>query len=111
MVAAASAGPKPIPYKALTAQNLADAISYCLTPQAAAAAQEIAVKMRTESGVRAAVNSFHANLPVERLPCDLLPDQPAVWIYKRKQKSLKLSKVAAELLSEYLKIDGSKLEL
>ena len=111
MVAAAGAGPKPIPHKSLNAQKLVEAISYCLTPQALTAAREIAAKMSTESGVRAAVNSFHANLPLERLPCDILPDQPAAWAYKRKKKSLKLSKVAAELLGEHLKIDRSKLEL
>jgi UDP:flavonoid glycosyltransferase YjiC (YdhE family) len=64
MVAVAGAGPEPIPHKSLTAQNLADAISYCLTPQASAAAREIATKMRTESSVRTAANSLHANLPI-----------------------------------------------
>ncbi|KAE9377348.1 glycosyltransferase family 1 protein [Stipitochalara longipes BDJ] len=111
MVAIAGAGPKPIPHKSLTTQNLAGAISYCLTPQALTAAQGIAARMRIESGVRTAVNSFHANLPIERLRCDLLSDQPAAWTYKRKQKSLKLSKVATQFLDEHLKIERSKLEL
>jgi hypothetical protein len=111
MVAVAGAGAKPIPHKSLTAENLAEAISYCLTPQALAAAQEISTRMRSESGVRTAVNSFHANLPIERLSCNLLPDQPAAWTYKRKQKPIKLSKVAMELLSDHLKLDRNKVDL
>jgi len=111
MVAVAGAGPKPTPHKSLTAQNLAQAISYCLTPQASAAARGIAARMRTESGIRTAVNSFHANLPIEKLRYDLLPNQPAAWTYTRKQNSLKLSKVATELLDEHMKIHSNKLEL
>jgi hypothetical protein len=111
MVAAAGAGPKPIPHKSLNAQNLAEAISYCFTPQALTAAAEITSKMSTEAGVSAAVNSFHANLPLERLQYDLIPDQPAAWEWKKKQKSVKLSKAAVEILSEYCKIDRKKLEM
>jgi UDP:flavonoid glycosyltransferase YjiC (YdhE family) len=34
MVAAVGAGPNPIPHKSLTSQNLTDAISFCLNPEA-----------------------------------------------------------------------------
>lgn len=111
MVAARGAGPKPIPHKQLNAQNLADAITFCLTPEANNAAQEIAYSMQQESGVRTAVQSFHANLPFETLTCDILPDHPASWIYKRKKKSLKLSKVAVEILITNPQFESKKLEL
>ncbi|KAJ9662528.1 hypothetical protein H2201_006016 [Coniosporium apollinis] len=111
MVAAAGAGPKPIPYKSLSSQNLAEAISFCLTPEAATAAEKISAKMRTESGVKAAVKSFHANLPLEKLQCDFLPAQPAAWTCKVGKKTVKMSKMAAWILSEHMKTDRKNLKL
>ncbi|KAH8894214.1 sterol glucosyltransferase [Thozetella sp. PMI_491] len=109
MVAARGAGPKPIPHKRLNRENLAEAIRFCLTPGASIAAEEIAAKMRQESGVKQAVASFHRNLPRD-LRCDILPDQPAAWQYARKAgKSMKISKLAADILAEHLKVDRKKL--
>ncbi|KAF2015140.1 glycosyltransferase family 1 protein [Aaosphaeria arxii CBS 175.79] len=109
MIAAAGAGPHPIPHKSLTASNLAEAISYCLTPEATSAAQNIASQMASEDGVKAAVQSFHANLPLERLQCDILPDQPASWLYKH--ASIRLSKQAAQILIESAIIDARDISL
>lgn len=78
MVSASGAGPGHIPYKTLTSQKLADAIRYCLSPQAALNAQAIADKMRQEQGVQNAVKSFHAHLPRHKMRCDLLQNEPAV---------------------------------
>ena len=99
MIAAAKAGPQPIPYKALNSQNLADAITFCLTAEAAEAASSIAQKMRKENGVREAVASFHRQLPRERMACDILPQQPATWLYTRGKQPVKLSNLAVENLS------------
>ncbi|KAK6217964.1 hypothetical protein LQW54_003020 [Pestalotiopsis sp. IQ-011] len=49
--------------QSLTVENLEAAIKFCLSAEAQTAAQGIAAKMRSESGVRAAVASFYANLP------------------------------------------------
>ncbi|KAK6227544.1 sterol glucosyltransferase [Colletotrichum tabaci] len=111
MVAIAGAGPKPIPHKQLNAQNLAEAIRFCLTPEAAAAASEVAAKMRTENGVATAAKSFHANLPLDILPCEIFPDQPAAWDFKRGKKHLRLSKRAAGVLLDHLKIDKKNMSL
>ncbi|KAL2879338.1 hypothetical protein SGCOL_005466 [Colletotrichum sp. CLE4] len=111
MVAIAGAGPKPIPHKQLNAQNLADAIRFCLTPEAAAAAGELAAKMKTESGVATAAKSFHANLPLDMLQCDIFPNQPAVWEFKRGKKHVKLSKQAAGILLDHLKIGQKNMSL
>ncbi|KAL6406718.1 hypothetical protein AUP68_09521 [Ilyonectria robusta] len=111
MVAAAGAGPKPIPQKSLTVETLAAAIRFCLTPEAADAAQEIAAKMKTESGVKAAVSSFHANLPTRYLECDILKGYPAAWAFKKGRTRITLSKVAAEILSTHLKIEFSRIQL
>lgn len=98
MVAAAGAGLDPIPYKSLTAQKLAEAISYCLTPHAVTVAQSIAGKIQQESGVRAAVDSFHAHLPQKKMKCDLNPGEVAVWKLKKGKRILKLSNSAALIL-------------
>jgi hypothetical protein len=112
MVAAAGAGPKPIARKHLDVQNLTEAIRLCLTPEALAAAQGIALKIQAERGVKRAVESFHEQLQPVTLHCDLLHDQPAVWLYrKRGFRELKLSKLAAEVLIDYLRIDKKDLKL
>lgn len=111
MVAAAGAGPEPIPQKSLTVEKLAEAIRFCLTQGATEAAATIAAKMQSESGVKAAVASFHGHLPREDLECDIIQGQPAVWSCLRKRHRLKLSKMAAEILSSHLKVDVGSLEM
>ena len=109
MVAQAGAGPNPIPHALLDPQNLADAIQFCLTPEAAAAAHEISIKMQTESGVAAAVNSFHRNLPLERMRCSVMPDQAAVWTYTNGKRPMNLSKAAVNILIENNKIEAKHI--
>lgn len=98
MVATAGAGLDPIPYKSLTAQKLANAISYSFTPRAIAEAQSIAEKIKQEPGVRAAVDSFHAHLPQTQIQCDMIPGEAAVWKLKKGKRILKLSNTAALVL-------------
>jgi hypothetical protein len=98
MVAAAGVGPDPIPHKLLTAANLSQAFRFCLSKNALDAAKQVSARMYNESGVRTAVESFHRHLPTEKLSCDLLPQYAAVWQIKVANKSLKLSKIAAEIL-------------
>lgn len=109
MVAAAGAGPAPIPYKKLSVEALSQGIQYCLTEQVATAASAIAIKMSSEAGVRAAVSSFHRNLPLERLQCDLYPGQPAVWSFAKGRRKIKISKIAAEMLVTERLIDRKSL--
>ncbi|KAH6889706.1 hypothetical protein B0T10DRAFT_39116 [Thelonectria olida] len=111
MVAESGAGPRPIPQKELDVQNLAEAIRFCLTPEAAYAAGELAARMKRENGVVTAVKSFHANLPLENLRCDILEDQPAVWTCRRGKKQIKLSKLAASVLFQHLKIDQKRIHI
>lgn len=110
MVAKAGAGPKPIPHASLNLEDLAAAIQFCLTPQAAAAAQEISFKMQAESGVTAAVDSFHRHLPLNRMRCSVMPDQAAVWTYKRGKQRLALSKTAVNILIEHDRIDPNHIK-
>jgi hypothetical protein len=111
MVAAAGAGPKPIHHKKLDVKTLATAIAFCLTPEAMAAARTIADKMRSESGVKTAVDSFHANLPLNRMKCDIMPDRPAAWKIEKGGRTMRLSKVAAEVLIRNKEFDRKALKL
>jgi len=111
MLAATGAGPAPIPYKNLNSENLAHAIRYCLTPEASTAAKGIGSRMRKEEGVKNAVASFHRNLPLERLCCDVMPGLPAAWHYSNDKNSLKLSKEAAEILIKYGKVDEKNIKM
>lgn len=78
-MASNGAGPKPIPFARLTTDTLAEAVLFCLTPPARAAARAISEKMRRENGVQTAVESLHRHLPVADLTCDVLPDLAARW--------------------------------
>ncbi|ETS86260.1 hypothetical protein PFICI_00088 [Pestalotiopsis fici W106-1] len=111
MVAAAGAGPKPIPQKFLTVDNLEAAIRLCLSTEAQTAAQGIARRMRSESGVKAAVASFHANLPERTLECDIIKGHAAAWSYRKSGRTFRLSKVAAEILASHLHIDHKRLKI
>ncbi|QPC60681.1 hypothetical protein HYE67_002912 [Fusarium culmorum] len=110
MVHAAGAGPMPIPQKTLNSQNLGQAIRDCLTPAALAAARGMAEKMRQENGVRQAVNSFHANLPLDKMRCDVISGLPAAWSYKMGSRHLKLSKAAAEILTDSHRVKWGDLK-
>ncbi|KAJ5813241.1 hypothetical protein N7447_010264 [Penicillium robsamsonii] len=111
MVAAAGAGPVPIPHHELNADTLAEGIRYCFTKQAVTAASALAVKMASETGVQAAVSSFHSHLPLERLSCDICPGVPAVWSYSTGDIKIKLSKVAAATLVAQKLVNPKRLKL
>lgn len=100
MVNLAGAGPEPIPQQQITVEILTEAIRYCLTPEALAAAERISESIRDESGVEQAVRSFHEHILSYNIRCDIFPDQPAAWVYKSKGKLLKLSKLAGEALMD-----------
>ncbi|KAJ6125519.1 hypothetical protein N7471_012836 [Penicillium samsonianum] len=110
MVSAAGAGPDPIPYQELKVTALAQAVRFCLKPEAVRSAQGIAAKMELEEGVKTAVASFHRNLPKGLVECDLLPEFPAVWRYRLGKKRFRLSKVAAEILVEKNLLDVKRLK-
>jgi hypothetical protein len=98
MIRIAGAGPKPIPQKSLSNQNLADAIRFCIAPEAKIAAERLSLQMADEDGVRAAAQSFHASLPFERISCNINPELPAAWLYTK--SNIRLSKLAAQVLVE-----------
>lgn len=103
MVAAAGAGPEPIPQREVSVERLAEAIRFCQKAGARDAAAKMSTKIKQEDGVQAAVKSFHANLPFGKLQCDLLPDQAAAWKLRVggfRGRNMKISKSAAGVLTK-----------
>jgi UDP:flavonoid glycosyltransferase YjiC (YdhE family) len=98
IVARAGAGPVPISYKQLTAEKLTDAIKSALEPATKEKVQEISKKMKSESGVRDGVRSFHRHLDLTSLQCAICPSRPAVWHIKH--TDIGLSAFAAAVLVE-----------
>jgi sterol 3beta-glucosyltransferase len=111
IVSAAGAGPRPLEIKTLDASALTTAIEILLHPSTIRATELISRKMRTENGVKAAVRSFHRNLPVPSMNCNFIPRQPATWYWKKGKRTLKLSHRAASILVEHKKIEASSLKL
>ncbi|KUJ23026.1 UDP-Glycosyltransferase/glycogen phosphorylase [Mollisia scopiformis] len=113
MIGEAGAGAKPIPYKSLTADKLAEGIKQCLTDEARKAAEKIASDIEAEGdGAKNAVISFHRSLVLrgqQSMRCSMLEDRVAVW--NLKNTSLRLSALAAELLVEKKKITWKQLRL
>ncbi len=109
MVARAGAGPDPIPHKHLTAQKLADAISFCLKPESLTRAEALANKIANERGDEMGARYFHQYLEVDRLRCTLAPSRSAVWRIKRTQ--IRLSAFAACTLANESLLDFHDLKL
>jgi len=109
MVASTGAGPKPLPHRTLTTSVLREAIAYCLTGKAQQAAFDVMRKMQHETGVDAAVRSFHRNLPKD-LACDVLPAEAAVWKLKRGGRLVKLSARAVACLANHGLVDDKALQ-
>ncbi|KKY16163.1 putative udp- transferase [Diplodia seriata] len=139
MVAKAQAGAHAcVPYRKLTAERLAQGIRQCLEDEeagrnAARLAESIAVE---GDGAENAVRSFHASLPLRMrgdedseegptMRCSLLEEKAAAWELKDKKKRhgkrkhdgsggdkpIKLSTLAAEILTERGKLKWTDLRL
>jgi hypothetical protein len=113
MISEAGAGAKPIPYKDLTVDNLADGIKQLFTDEARHEAEKIANGIEAEGdGAKNALTSFHRSLPLRgqhSMRCSILDDRVAVWTLKNTH--LRLSGLAAELLVEKKKISWKQLRL
>lgn len=109
MVWRAGAGPKPIPNKQLTSENLAAAIHEALQPSVLERAQEMAARIALERGTEVGAKNFHSNLDIESLRCALAPSRAAVWRIKRTK--IRLSAFAATVLGNEGLLEFSNLKL
>lgn len=105
----AGLGPKTIPYKKLTVENLALAIILALQPAMIKTAARLGKVMSREQGCENGANSLHANLPIERLQCSILPNLPAVWRVRR--TGIRLSALAATVLCKKGTLEFKDLKL
>ena len=109
MVARAGAGPEPIPHKQLTADNLANAINFCLKPERLERARELAGKMAAERGSDMGAQSFHQYLDVDGLRCMLAPSRAAAWRIRGTQ--VRISAFAACALANAKLLEFHDLKL
>jgi sterol 3beta-glucosyltransferase len=108
--ASAGAGSLPIPHKELTTEVLVQALHQCFSDGVQIAAEKIAKKMRREHGVLTAVESFHRNLPIPSMVCDVLPQYAATLKCKKKGNSIKLCDFAASALIAEGKLKSTDLK-
>lgn len=66
--------------------------------------------MQTERGVTAAVESFYTHLPLDKMRCSVMPNQAAVWTFRKGKRKFNLSKAAANILVENMKIEEKQLQ-
>lgn len=109
MIQRAGAGPAPIPYKQLTAENLAEAIKHCMLPETQEQARQLGESIREEKGIDLGGKSFHDHLDIDALRCSLTPSRVAVWRVRRTK--IKLSAFAAAVLIKEKMVKYSDLKL
>ena len=109
MVARAGAGPDPIPSKHLNSNALANAINEALKPTSVEKAKELSMKISKETGSETGAESFHRELNVDNLRCQLSPRRSAVWRIRR--TDFRLSAFAATILVHERLLDSKDLKL
>jgi UDP:flavonoid glycosyltransferase YjiC (YdhE family) len=109
MIHRAGAGPAPIPYRQLTADKLAAALTEALKPATLGKAQELGARISQENGTELGGKSFHDHLDCSTLRCSLAPTRVAVWRVKRTQT--RLSALAATVLANEGLLDFADLKL
>lgn len=109
MIAKAGAGPKPIPYKHLTPQALAESIKFALKPEVDIAVKNMASRIEEEDGASETVHDFERALKIDEMRCQICPDRLAVW--KDKVSGLHLSGLAACVLAKQRFIHPKQLRL
>lgn len=96
MIARAGAGPKPIPFKQMTAESLAASIYFALREEVKVAVQKMASQIAEEDGAAATVQAFEENLQLDEMRCHVCPSRLAVW--RDKKTGAHLSDLAACVL-------------
>lgn len=109
MIARAGAGPKPVPYKQMTAESLAKSIEFALKEEVQIAVKKMAEQIAEEDGAGDCVAAFEDNLRVDEMRCHVLPERLAIW-YDR-ESGVHLSGLAVAVLSEKHIIHPKNLRL
>ncbi|PHH80593.1 hypothetical protein CDD80_852 [Ophiocordyceps camponoti-rufipedis] len=103
MVSRSGAGPQPVAYRKLDSDRLTEGIMFSLTAEVTEAATRIGnlISRDGDGSVKAAKSvQSHMSLYGHRSTrCCIFPDELAVWQVKGSRGNLKLSPLAAEMLS------------
>jgi hypothetical protein len=109
MIAKAGAGPMPVPFKQMTAESLAQSITFALQTPVKIAVQKMAESIAEEDGAGNAMRDFEQKLGIDGMRCHLCPDRLAIW--RDKQTGAHLSGFAASTLAEQRLLDLRQLRL
>lgn len=109
MIAKADAGPVPVPFKQMTAQSLAESITFALRADVKIAVQKMAENIAEEDGSGGTVQDFEQKLELDGMRCHLCPERLAIW--RDKQTGAHLSGFAAVTLAEQNLLDPRDLRL
>ncbi|KAL9596671.1 MAG: hypothetical protein Q9219_005630 [cf. Caloplaca sp. 3 TL-2023] len=109
MVTKAGAGPRPIPHKQLTSENLAAAIKEALQPMTSQRARRLGSSISNECGADRGAEDFQDKLDVDSLRCSVAPGRAAAWRVRR--TNIRLSPFAAIVLQEEGLLDSGNLKL
>lgn len=105
----AGAGPRPIPYRSITTVALADAITMALQDDTLGCAKKLREHIKSENGIKGAVQNIYAHLPLTTMGCSLIPTRTAAW--RSKSNGAQLSALAATVLRKEKLLDWSDLVL
>lgn len=109
MIAKAGAGPVPVPFKQMTAQSLAESITFALQDSVKTAVRKMADSIAEEDGSGGAFRDFEEKLGLDQMRCHLCPERLAIW--RDKQSGAHLSGFAAVTLAERKLLDPRHLRL
>ena len=109
MVNKSGAGPPPIPGKRLNVDDLIEAFKIAHEPNTRAAANKIRLAFENEDGCAAAVQSFHSNLPLNKMRSDLESSFGAC--FRLSKYDLQISRPVAQVLLAAGTIDESDLTI
>ncbi|KAI9168006.1 UDP-Glycosyltransferase/glycogen phosphorylase [Paramyrothecium foliicola] len=83
MISRAGAGPVPVPFKEMTAETLANSITFALKPEVQEAVEEMAKTIGDEDGAGGTANDVQERLDIEDMRCDICPERVALWRHKK----------------------------
>ena len=109
MIRNSGAGPSPIPGKRLKTNELVEAFKIVHQADVRRAAEKLRIEFQHENGCDAAVQFFHANLPLEKMHSDLESSFGAC--YWLNDYNLKISRPVAHVLVTAGAIKETKLSL
>lgn len=109
MIAKAGAGPVPVPFKEMTAESLAESITFALQPKVQIAVEEMAAHIAAETGAADTADDWNERTDIDDFRCDLFPERLAIWQHKK--NGAQLSGFAVSCLVQNHVIDRGDVHL